>query len=146
MRVLYHTFGCKTNQYDTERMRQEAEARGATTTSLRSEADVFVVNTCTVTNQADADARRLIRRLNRERPDARIVLAGSYKCGHCAYSATASCSPMFETTSGKVYPMLASSTVKKLAKDGTADEFELIARVRKQGGIKYLEVTSYKGI
>lgn len=76
MRVLYHTFGCKANQYDTERMRQETEARGATTTDARSEADVFVVNTCTVTNQADADARRLIRRLHREHPAARIVVAG----------------------------------------------------------------------
>jgi len=76
VRVLYHTFGCKANQYDTERMRQEAEARGATTTDVRVEADVFVVNTCTVTNQADADARRLIARLHREHPGARIVVAG----------------------------------------------------------------------
>jgi len=76
VRVLYHTLGCKTNQYDTERMRQEVEARGGTTTDVPHEADVFVVNTCTVTNQADADARRLIRRLHRERPDARIVVAG----------------------------------------------------------------------
>ncbi len=76
MRVFYHTFGCKANQYDTERMRQEAEARGATTTDSRADADVFVVNTCTVTNQADADARRLVRRLRRERPNARIVVAG----------------------------------------------------------------------
>lgn len=76
MRVYYHTFGCKANQYDTERMRQESEAQGARTTQTRSEADVLVVNTCTVTNQADADARRFIRRLHRERPHARIVVAG----------------------------------------------------------------------
>ena len=75
MRVHYHTFGCKANQYDTERMRQEAEARGATTTD-RDVADVVVLNTCTVTNQADADARRLIRRIHREQPDVRIVVAG----------------------------------------------------------------------
>jgi threonylcarbamoyladenosine tRNA methylthiotransferase MtaB len=76
MRVHYHTFGCKANQYDTERMRQEAEARGAVTTSSRADADAFVVNTCTVTNQADAEARRFIRRLRRERPNARIIVAG----------------------------------------------------------------------
>lgn len=76
MRVHYHTFGCKANQYDTERMRQEIEARGASTTSARDEADVVVVNTCTVTNQADADARRFIRRVHREHPEARIVVAG----------------------------------------------------------------------
>ena len=61
MRVYYHTFGCKANQYDTERMRQEAESRGALTVTDRAGADVVVVNTCTVTNQADADARRYIR-------------------------------------------------------------------------------------
>ncbi len=76
MRVYYHTFGCKANQYDTERMRQEGEARGARTVSSWDEADVCVVNTCTVTNQADAGARRLVRRLRRENPGVRIVVAG----------------------------------------------------------------------
>ena len=76
MRVFYHTFGCKANQYDTERMRQEVEARGAETTTERSAAEVFVVNTCTVTNRADAEARRFIRRLHREAPSARIIVAG----------------------------------------------------------------------
>ena len=54
VRVLFHTFGCKANQYDTERMRQEAQARGAITTNELGSADVCVVNTCTVTNAADA--------------------------------------------------------------------------------------------
>ncbi|MBW3534634.1 MAG: MiaB/RimO family radical SAM methylthiotransferase [Gemmatimonadetes bacterium] len=76
MRVYYHTFGCKANQYDTERMRQEAEARGAETVGDWSDAQVCVVNTCTVTNQADAAARRLVRRVRRENPGARIVVAG----------------------------------------------------------------------
>jgi threonylcarbamoyladenosine tRNA methylthiotransferase MtaB len=76
MRVAYRTFGCKANQYDTERMRQEVEARGAVTSDDWSDSDVVVVNTCTVTNQADADARRFIRRARRENPDARIVVAG----------------------------------------------------------------------
>lgn len=76
MRVHYHTFGCKANQYDTERMRQELEARGARTADERMDADVVVVNTCTVTNQADAEARRFIRRVRREQPDAHVVVAG----------------------------------------------------------------------
>jgi threonylcarbamoyladenosine tRNA methylthiotransferase MtaB len=74
--VYYHTFGCKANQYDTERMRQEIEARGASTTTDRAAADVVVVNTCTVTNQADAEARRFIRRLQREQPDQSVIVAG----------------------------------------------------------------------
>jgi threonylcarbamoyladenosine tRNA methylthiotransferase MtaB len=76
VRVYFHTFGCKANQYDTERMRQEVEARGATTVEDRSEADLCVVNTCTVTNQADAEARRFVRRLGRDHPRARVVVAG----------------------------------------------------------------------
>ena len=76
MRVFYHTFGCKANQYDTERMRQEVEARGGETMLRRSDADIYVVNTCTVTNKADADARRFIRRLVREKPEAQVVVAG----------------------------------------------------------------------
>jgi len=76
VKVHYHTFGCKANQYDTERMRQELEARGAETVYDRAAADLCVVNTCTVTNQADAGARRFIRKVWRENSDIRIVVAG----------------------------------------------------------------------
>ena len=74
--VAYRTLGCKANQYDTERMRQELEARGTLTVPEWSDADVCVVNTCTVTNRADADARRLVRRIKRENPSIRVVVAG----------------------------------------------------------------------
>ena len=76
MQVFFHTFGCKANQYDTERMRQESQARGIVTTNDVDSADVCVVNTCTVTNAADAEARRFIRRLKRENPQTRVVVAG----------------------------------------------------------------------
>jgi threonylcarbamoyladenosine tRNA methylthiotransferase MtaB len=76
MQVAYRTFGCKANQYDAERMRQELEARGAETVEDWGKARVCVVNTCTVTNQADAEARRFIRRLRRENPGTQVVVAG----------------------------------------------------------------------
>ncbi len=76
MRVAYRTFGCKANQYDTERIRQELEARGSRTVHSLGAADVVVVNTCTVTNRADADARRMIRRIRRGSPGAEIVVVG----------------------------------------------------------------------
>ena len=77
MRVHYKTFGCKANQYDTERMRQLIEASGPQVRSSPLErAEVCVVNTCTVTSQADADARRFVRRIARRNPRARIVVAG----------------------------------------------------------------------
>lgn len=74
--VWYHTFGCKANQYDTERMRQELESRGASTCDGPEVATTAVLNTCTVTDQADLSARRLIRKLRRRHPDLRIVVAG----------------------------------------------------------------------
>jgi threonylcarbamoyladenosine tRNA methylthiotransferase MtaB len=76
MRVAYHTFGCKANQYDTERMRQEVEASGGSTCEDWQDSDVLVLNTCTVTNQADAEARRFIRRVRRESPDLDVVVVG----------------------------------------------------------------------
>jgi len=76
LRVLFKTFGCKANQYDTERMRQELEALGATTAESAAGAELCVLNTCTVTNQADADARRFIRRIRRRNPHLNIVVAG----------------------------------------------------------------------
>jgi len=76
VQVHYHTFGCKANQYDTERMRQELEARGARTVQDRAASDVCVVNTCTVTNHADAEARRFVRRIRRENPHVRVVVVG----------------------------------------------------------------------
>jgi len=76
LRVLFRTFGCKANQYDTERMRQELEALGAQAIGDLEEAQFVVVNTCTVTNQADADARRFVRKAHRENPGAGVVVAG----------------------------------------------------------------------
>jgi threonylcarbamoyladenosine tRNA methylthiotransferase MtaB len=76
LRVFFRTFGCKANQYDTERMRQELEALGVQASTAPGDAQLCVVNTCTVTNQADADARRFIRRIQREQPGIRVVVAG----------------------------------------------------------------------
>ena len=74
--IWFHTFGCKANQYDTERMRQELEARGARAVDAPGSARVAVLNTCTVTEQADREAMRFIRRLARRHPALRIVVAG----------------------------------------------------------------------
>ena len=77
VRVHFKTFGCKTNQYDTERMRQLLESEGGASESHDLDsADLCVVNTCTVTNRADADARRFVRRVARRNPGAKVVVAG----------------------------------------------------------------------
>ncbi len=76
MRVAFRTFGCKANQYDSEKMRQEMEARGWAHSDTGDDADLWIVNSCTVTNQADAQARAFVRKLGRERLGARIVVVG----------------------------------------------------------------------
>lgn len=76
-RVAYRTFGCRLNQYDTESIRTLLEASGRYET-VRGEADVYVVNTCSVTARADASARKAVRRIHAEHPGARIVVTGCY--------------------------------------------------------------------
>lgn len=76
MKVYLHTFGCRANQYDTERMRALLERRGCEAVDRPDEADAFVINSCTVTNEADAELRRAVRRLYRTRPGRPIVVAG----------------------------------------------------------------------
>jgi threonylcarbamoyladenosine tRNA methylthiotransferase MtaB len=76
-RVYLHTFGCRANQYDTERMRQLLERRGCVTVSDPGQADAVVVNSCTVTGTADSELRRYVRAVSR-RSGGRlpVVVAG----------------------------------------------------------------------
>src|ERR1700749_5085475 len=68
MSVEVLTFGCRLNAFESEVVRAKAERAGL--------ADTVVINSCAVTNEAVAQARQSIRRLKRERPDARIVVTG----------------------------------------------------------------------
>jgi len=78
-RVAFCTFGCRLNHYDTETVRTLLETEGGwTTVPFSGEAELYVVNTCSVTAQADARARKAIRRLNAERPGAKVVVTGCY--------------------------------------------------------------------
>jgi threonylcarbamoyladenosine tRNA methylthiotransferase MtaB len=82
--VAIRTFGCKANQYDGERMRQLLEASGWRVVDPGQDPSVVVLNTCTVTARADAEARRAIRRLARDRPETRVVVAGCSAALHAA--------------------------------------------------------------
>ena len=78
-RIAYCTFGCRLNQYDTEAIRTlVSEGGNFETVGSREAADVYVVNTCSVTARADATARKSIRRINSEHPEASIVVTGCY--------------------------------------------------------------------
>ena len=78
MKVFLKTFGCKTNQYDTQAMREKFLMAGYEETLNQKEADLVVVNTCTVTREADRKNRSFIRKLHRENPNAKIAVTGCY--------------------------------------------------------------------
>jgi threonylcarbamoyladenosine tRNA methylthiotransferase MtaB len=78
MRVAFVTFGCKINQYDTDVMRHQALAEGSSVVPFDSEADVYVINTCSVTGKADYQCRQAIRAAVRRGAGARIVVTGCY--------------------------------------------------------------------
>ncbi len=76
IRVGYHTLGCKVNQYDTEAMRELFQSSGYETVPFDGEADIFVINTCTVTGTGDKKSLQLIRRCHRRFPKADIIVTG----------------------------------------------------------------------
>ena len=76
--VAFHTLGCKVNHYETEAIWQLFQAEGYERTDFESAADVYVINTCTVTNTGDKKSRQVIRRAIRKNPDAVIAVTGCY--------------------------------------------------------------------
>jgi len=77
-KVACHTFGCRLNQYETEKMAAGLRPFGFVRTSDDEAADLFLINTCTVTHRADRDCRSYIRKIVRQNPKARIVVAGCF--------------------------------------------------------------------
>lgn len=76
MRVRFLTLGCKTNLYESEAMAELFRSAGHTVTEKTAEADVIVINTCTVTGTGAKKSRQLIRRVRRENPDAKLAVCG----------------------------------------------------------------------
>jgi len=76
--VYVHSFGCRASQADGAAIEASLEERGFVAVKDRSEADLVILNTCTVTHAADLDARRAIRGIHREHPDADILVTGCY--------------------------------------------------------------------
>jgi threonylcarbamoyladenosine tRNA methylthiotransferase MtaB len=77
-RVAIVTLGCKVNAYDTAAIGERLIAAGCRLVPADAPADVVVINSCTVTNAADAEARRLARQARRDHPRARVVVTGCY--------------------------------------------------------------------
>ncbi|MGA2090088.1 MAG: MiaB/RimO family radical SAM methylthiotransferase [Endomicrobiales bacterium] len=79
MKTAYiHTFGCKVNQFDSQVIREHFETQGYQFEHTPESADIVILNSCTVTAEADRQCRSLIRKITTANPSARIVLAGCY--------------------------------------------------------------------
>ncbi|WP_248930920.1 tRNA (N(6)-L-threonylcarbamoyladenosine(37)-C(2))-methylthiotransferase MtaB [Paenibacillus hamazuiensis] len=76
--VAFHTLGCKVNFYDTEAIWQLFKNEGYEQVDFESTADIYVINTCTVTNTGDKKSRQMIRRAVRRNPDAIVAVTGCY--------------------------------------------------------------------
>ncbi|MBD1371146.1 tRNA (N(6)-L-threonylcarbamoyladenosine(37)-C(2))-methylthiotransferase MtaB [Hazenella sp. IB182357] len=77
-KIAFHTLGCKVNSYETEAMWQIFKQAGYEKVSFEAVADVYLINTCTVTNTGDKKSRQTIRRAIRRNPDAVILVTGCY--------------------------------------------------------------------
>lgn len=73
-----HNLGCKVNSYETEAMQQLLEAAGYGIVPFSEKADVYIINTCSVTNMADKKSRQMLHRAKKQNPDAVVVAAGCY--------------------------------------------------------------------
>ena len=79
------TFGCRVNQVESQALWEDFLRHGFTPAESFETADICLLNTCTVTHQADKDVEKLIRQILRRNPRARLVLTGCYAAAHSAH-------------------------------------------------------------
>ncbi len=78
MKVALHNLGCKVNAYETDAMQELLEKNGYEIVPFKEGADVYIINTCTVTNMADRKSRQMLHRAKKMNPEAIVVAAGCY--------------------------------------------------------------------
>ena len=76
--AAFYTLGCKVSQYETEAIAEKFEEAGYKICNFSDYCDLYVINTCTVTAEADRKSRQIIRRAKRKNPDAKIIVCGCY--------------------------------------------------------------------
>ena len=76
--VAFHNLGCKVNSYEIDVMQQNLQEKGYNIVPFDSKADIYIVNTCTVTNIADRKSRQMLHRAKQKNPDAIVVAVGCY--------------------------------------------------------------------
>ena len=76
--VAFHTLGCKLNFSETSTLSRLLEKEGFEKRSFEDPADVYVINTCSVTDNADKECRQIVRRIQRKTPESLVVITGCY--------------------------------------------------------------------
>ena len=76
--VAFHNLGCKVNAYEADAMLAALRQKGYEIVPFDAKADIYIVNTCTVTNIADRKSRQMLHRAKKTNPDAIVVAAGCY--------------------------------------------------------------------
>ena len=82
MRVAFYTLGCKVNQYETQALEQLFAGRGHTLVPFEGAADVYIINTCTVTAVSDKKSRQVVRQARKRSPEALVAVCGCYPQTH----------------------------------------------------------------
>ena len=77
-KAALHNLGCKVNAYETEAMQELLEQNGYEIVPFKEGADVYIINTCTVTNVADRKSRQMLHKARKMNPDAVVVATGCY--------------------------------------------------------------------
>ena len=77
-KVAFHTLGCKVNIYETEAMQELMQRAGYSIVDFNDKADIYVVNTCSVTNMADRKSRQMLHKAKKDNPEAIVVAVGCY--------------------------------------------------------------------
>lgn len=77
-KIAFHTLGCKLNFSETSAIARQMQERGFTTVDFEEPSDVYVINTCSVTDQADTKCRNIVRKAMKQNPDAYVVVVGCY--------------------------------------------------------------------
>lgn len=81
-KIAFKTLGCRVNLYETDALASQFKESGFQIANANQEADIFVVNTCTVTNQSDQKCRQIIHQIRRNNPEAKIIVTGCMVNNH----------------------------------------------------------------
>lgn len=139
-RVAITTLGCKVNQFESAAFASEFEARGCQMVSFQAEADIYVINTCTVTARAGQQSRQLIRRVLNQHPRARVFVTGCYAQMDPETVLSLGEHPVAIVGNGNKHRL-----VNAALSDNPPDLIMLMGRIRNNREICDLPVTRFRG-